>query len=92
MLIDFFLIDIMLEYLYRNVSQVRELLDSVPNNNINVQKLWPKMNEPYDEAKFTELVGDSSLFKLSYKRNWEMTTTEGNQTNYGYVERITHNE
>lgn len=90
-LIDYFEMDLMMEYLYRNVSQVTKLLDSVQTNNINVQKFWPKMNEPYDEAKFMELVGDTALFKLTYRLKCETTTKEGNQTNYGYIEKITYN-
>ena len=89
-LIDFFLIDLILEYLYRNVEAVRNLLDSVPLNNVNVQKLWPEMNAPYDEETFQRITKDTSLFKLSYKLDWNQKTADGQMTNYGKMERLTY--
>lgn len=89
-LIDFFLIDLMLEYLYRNVEAVRNLFDAVPFNNVNVQKLWTEMNAPYDEEAFRQITEDTSLFKLSYKLDWHQKTAEGRMTNYGKIEGLTY--
>lgn len=89
-LIDFFLIDLMLEYFYRNLEAVRNLFDSVPFNNVNVQKLWPEMNAPYDAEAFRQITEDTSLFKLSYKLDWHRKTAEGRMTNYGKIEGITY--
>lgn len=91
-LIDFFLIDLMLEYLYRNVEAVRNLLDSIPLNNVNVQKLWPEMNALYDEETFQRITKNTSLFKLSYKLDWHQKTADGRMTNYGKIERLTYDE
>lgn len=84
-LIDFFLIDLTIEYLYRHFEQVKELLDSVPYNNENVQKLWPELNEPYNEETFGKIIGDTALFKLSYRRQWFPRTESGKITIFGKI-------
>lgn len=66
-LIDFFLIDLFIEVLYRNVPEVKKLIDINPYNNEDVQKLWGSLPEEFDELKFKQLTASTDIYKLSWR-------------------------
>ena len=66
-LIDFFLIDLFIELLYRTVPEVKNLIDKIPYNNEHVQKLRPMLSEEYNEQDFKELIKSTDLYKLSWR-------------------------
>lgn len=66
-LIDFFLIDLFIELLYRNIPEIKELIDKVPYNNTEVQKLWTILSEEYNEQNFKNLTKNTDLYKLSWR-------------------------
>lgn len=75
-LIDFFLIDLFIELLYRTVPEVKKLIDEVPYNNTGVQKLWPILSEEFNEQNFKHLTMDTDLYKLSWRINVEPVRNE----------------
>ena len=81
-LIDFFLIDLFIELLYRTVPEVKKLIDDIPYNNIGVQKLWPMLCEEFNEQNFKHLTMDADLYKLSWRINVE-PVINGHYTIYG---------
>lgn len=81
-LIDFFLIDLFIELLYRTVPEVKNLIDKIPYNNEDVQKLWPMLSEEYDEHNFLKLTKNTDLYKLSWRIQVENTKND-NYTIYG---------
>lgn len=81
-LIDFFLIDLFIELLYRTVPEVKNLIDEIPYNNQQVQKLWPILSEEYNEENFIDLTKDTDFYKLSWRIKVE-STKENKCTIYG---------
>ena len=81
-LIDFFLIDLFIEVLYRNVPEVKNLIDRNPYNNEDVQRLWGALSEEYEELKFETLTASTDIYKLSWRIKIE-TMKNDNYTIYG---------
>lgn len=67
LLIDYFLIDYVIELGYRNIPHIKKLIDNVPYNNIGVFELQRNLNKDYDIAYYNKLCENSSVHKLSYK-------------------------
>ena len=71
-LIDYFLIDYVIDLLYRSNKEIGDLIEDIPYNNENVHKLAPLLCDTFNEELFRELTKDTFLFKL----NWRKYTTE----------------
>ncbi|MBD5554763.1 MAG: hypothetical protein HDQ95_05275 [Roseburia sp.] len=71
-LIDYFFTDRCIEYLYENNSDIKEMIDSVEENNKEIFKLLTLLSEPYDE-RYMELLRDGNLFqKISQKKDYRL--------------------
>lgn len=85
--VDYLMMDYIFELAYRNIPCVREMIDTLPDNNLMRNVLIHELGNPYDEknfAKFTE--GDTFMYKLSWKfGNKEEVLPDGRLTNYGYM-------
>ena len=66
-MITYFLIDCIMAKAYSEFDCVRELVQQVPINNINVFVLFPLLNSPFDKERMRQLSQSTDLFKLSYK-------------------------
>lgn len=66
-MITYFLIDCIMAKAYSEFDCVRELVQQVPINNINVFELFPLLNSPFDKERMRQLSQSTDLFKLSYK-------------------------
>ncbi|MGI5116201.1 capsular polysaccharide synthesis protein [Treponema sp. SP13] len=70
-LIDYFLIDHIIAYLYETDIKIRNLLDSIPINNLHVSDFQDKLSVSYDENCFRNLTQDTFLVKLSWKKTYD---------------------
>ena len=66
-LIDYFLIDHIINFCYENSSICRYLIDSVPINNTKCDFFKGKYNNKYDENQWSKIKQETTIFKLSYK-------------------------
>lgn len=66
-LIDYFLIDHIIAFLYANDPKIKSMLDAIPENNIHVSDLQKELSKPYSEENMNELKSNTSIFKLSWK-------------------------
>lgn len=81
-LVDYFLIDHIINLLYENDSVIRELIDSIPTNNPEVTNLQPILDTDFNENKLKELQQDTYLFKLNWKAK---INTEKENTFYKFI-------
>lgn len=70
-LIDYFLIDYIIEYLYCSNIKVKNDIDLVPINNKNHELLERIMNNDYKEDVYTTISKDTFFHKLSRKLPWD---------------------
>lgn len=61
---------------------IQKDLINLPENNINRNRLWLLMNEPFQQSKYEEITNETWLFKLSYKTKLNETTKHGEETFY----------
>ncbi len=66
-LIDYVLIDFIIDLAYENIPFVRRELDSVPINNLDINTLVFHLNEPYVKYPFDKILNGTFLHKLSWK-------------------------
>ncbi len=70
-MIDYFLIDYMLQLMYENNKNVKQLIDNIPFNNKDVEKLNQISNNIYDQSIYDELLQNTKIFKLSWKYKYK---------------------
>ena len=83
-LIDYMLIDYAVELAYQNFPEVKNMLDSVPLNNPEIEGLRPLLNSKWDEKKFAALTSSTTFFKLTWKHKFEKNIS-GSETFYGRI-------
>lgn len=81
-LIDYLLIDALMEIGFDTNPVIQKDLINLPENNINRNSLWLLMNEPFQQFKYNEITNETWLFKLSYKTKLNKTTKCGEETFY----------
>ena len=82
--VDYILIDYIYALAYEEFPKCRELLDSVPVNNRDTEKLMPLLNQKWDMEKFAELSASTGFFKLSHKHRF-VKSISGQETFYGHL-------
>lgn len=90
-LIDYFIIDYIIDMLYQSNNEIKNLIDDIPYNNENVHELTPLLCDTFDDCHFQELTKETFLFKL----NWRKYTTaelERDPNNYYHylVDLVSH--
>lgn len=75
-LVDYFLIDYMLDYAYRrNIGRFREYCESGANKfNPNLFSLERKLKQPFDEEQWTKMKENNDVFKLTWKKGFKFET------------------
>lgn len=66
-LIDYYLVDYAINFAYQNFKEVKDNIDSLTSNNINVYELIENINNEYSKDDYKRIVKDTKLHKLSYK-------------------------
>ena len=82
--VDYILIDYIYALAYEEFPECRELLDSVPVNNKDTERLMPILNQKWDSGKFAELSASTNFFKLSWKHKFAGVIS-GQETFYGHL-------
>lgn len=78
MLIDYFLVDYVIDIAYRNVVEVKDNVDLVRNTDKNVFEVRDNLNRIVSDEEFEELIYSNQLHKLTYK----MKFNDNHQTVY----------
>ncbi len=86
-LIDYMLIDYAVELAYQDFPEVKNLLDSVPLNNPEIEGLRPLLNSPWNDEKFAVLTISTNFFKLTWKHKFEKIIS-GHETFYGHIVKM----
>lgn len=82
--IDYLLIDYFIELLYRNVPSVKQMIDVIPENNLERDKMALLMNCAFSPELWKKLIYSETIFyKLSWRENWKEKTCDGRQTLFG---------
>ncbi len=85
-LIDYFLIDYIVNYLYCHNDFVRKQIEDVPINNCDIFCLNYLLNQPFDEHTFLNITNKTIFHKLSWKTNIDFTVKKSfYQTMRGFV-------
>lgn len=84
-LIDYVLIDYMLLSGYKYVPAIREIINSVPDNNEDIFEMYQVLNKPYSKEMYQKLVKRNVMHKLTYKMKLKKITDKGEITLYGYL-------
>lgn len=82
MLIDYLLLDALMELGLDENKMIHSDMDSLPENNLQRNKLWGVMNRTFSENEYRLMTEDTWLFKLSYKTNLVEKSNTGEATYY----------
>ena len=77
----YLLIDYLYDYAYRNIPEIKQMVDAIPENNVKRGQLHFMLNKPWNQQEYEQLVKNNWVFKLSYKTKWK-TTCNGQPTFY----------
>ncbi|MBQ8522129.1 MAG: capsular polysaccharide synthesis protein [Clostridia bacterium] len=83
-LIEYFLIDFLIDLVYSNNYTVKCMIDNLEPNNENNEKLVALLNEPYKEEILKKLINNTNVFKLTWKQEFKLEN-EGKKTFYNYI-------
>jgi len=81
--IDYFLMNLIIKIAYDNNSYAKELIDSIPQNNLHLYDLVKVINSPKDEKILSEIENMEVFFKVTQKMQM-IDVVDGIQTFYGY--------
>lgn len=72
MLMDYLILDYLIDLAVRNESRIADCFANIAPNNLNGDELLKVINEPFDEARWKELQENTGLFILSWKKMFLM--------------------
>lgn len=83
--IDYVIYDYFLLSAYKKIPFVRELIDSVPDNNTDIFEMYKVLHLPYTPELLGSLTATTSLHKLTYKIDLIKTTDSNKKTLYAHL-------
>ena len=83
-MIDYFLVDYCLDFLYERVPQIRASIDAIEPNNPQALAMQAHLSQPFDHGVYELLCKDTQLFKLS-RREQILEQSGGLKTLYGWL-------
>jgi hypothetical protein len=68
-IVDYVWMDYIFNLLYNNIPSVKDMIDSVPENNPDIWIMQTKIAHPFSKDEFEAIISDKSrfLYKFSYK-------------------------
>lgn len=84
-ILDYYLLDYIIDMAYNNINYVKKMIDSIPENNIKIHTLKEILNEPYNEKNYMELLKYNKIHKLAHERKYINELNNGQETFYGYI-------
>ena len=83
-MLDYFLVDYCMDYLYDTFPEIRSMIDDIPENNQQVLFLQKKLGHTFTTEILSPLFVDTQLFKLSWKEQVALEK-DGVQTVLGWL-------
>lgn len=83
-IIDYFLLDYLILIAYNEFKPIRDLIDEIPINNLNIKELHEALNDEFDINIWKKMKNDTYIFKLSWKDSYVMSK-QGKETFYSMV-------
>ncbi len=87
-MLDYFLIDYFINYIYDNFSEAKAMIDEVAIDGKKRSELMKAINSAYDMERYNNLLTGSMISKLSYKTRLTEHTKDGRMTIYGKMKSI----
>ena len=84
-LIDYVIVDYVIWAGYCSVMRIREIVDKVPLGNENIWLLAKHLNDVYDPDVYESMLAANDFFKLSYKGQLDLVTSDGQKTIYAHI-------
>lgn len=82
--IDYLLVDYTIDLGYRKIPAIRQCLDAVPENNMQRDDLQAAMNAARPASDLETILNPATtLYKLSWREQYQETTSDGELTIYG---------
>ena len=81
------LIDYLILLGYKNFKQIRELIDDVPDNNLDIFEMYQVLDKPYTTELYERLTKWNIIHKLTYKIDLKKETADGQETLYAHLLR-----
>ncbi len=83
--IDYYVMDYMIQIAYENIPAIKKMIDNVPESNPRIHDLKNKLNEEYNETEYMKLTKENSIHKLAHEKKYITNLEDGNMTFYGYI-------
>lgn len=83
-LIDYFLLDYLLEIAFRNYNNIANIVENGPYRCPDLHIMKKIFNHRYNKEYVDKLENENCMFKLSWKESYNSTTEDGSKTIYGY--------
>lgn len=80
--IDYFFIDYAFDLAHRHLPAARRAIDALPTSSPAPYDLFAELGQPFDPESWERCSRDTWLHKLSYKSDFDSTTTAGVETFY----------
>lgn len=82
-MVDYLMVDYMIELAKQNNNKIAKEFDKIEPNNKNCDELFKNLNKTYDSDMWDKLKENTSLFKLSWK--YKYVKRSNNKTFYQFV-------
>ena len=84
-MIDYYLIDYVIDLAYDHLPAVRIMIDENDFYLPEIYNLSNILNQPFNADKFDTICKETCFHKLSWKRRYPTEIEDGNQSFYGYL-------
>ncbi|MDR2717114.1 MAG: capsular polysaccharide synthesis protein [Treponema sp.] len=84
-MIDYFLIDYVIDIAYRSISGIKQMIDNVPLNNSNLYVMRDNLGNEAASSFLDEICENTIFHKLTWKQNYPIRTPEEKLTFYGFI-------
>ena len=81
-LVNYFILDYVYDLLYQSNDAIRDMVDSNPYNNPDVNYLYSHLNLPYNESEWEKVCKQTYIHKLSWKEEYKKQV-DNQDTYYG---------
>ena len=65
--LDYVLIDYLMEVGYRNIPELQQIIDNIPNVNSHIYFLAENLSHSFDQVVWQQISQDTKIFKTTYK-------------------------
>ena len=89
-IVDYFLVDYFIDFLYNSDDKIKLLIDNVPFSNETINELNECINDVIDIDNLYRLFLSTRYSKLTFKRKYKIVNNKGFQTYFGKIVEITN--